>query len=118
MGRSRSAPSHAAPAASSFLEAITTSSAYPRQKSQLFTLGFIGVPRITKRDPVPHHPGPTQQPGTLHRVLAEPVADRVHRRLEPLLARSGRLPEKVELARVALRQSRLHGPERPRRPAQ
>src|SRR5438270_9704424 len=100
MGLSRSAPSHAASAASSLLEAMATSSAYPGQKSQLFEFAFIRVPCITKRDPVPHHPGSPQQPGALHGVLAEPVADRVHRRLEPLLARRNRLAEQVELACV------------------
>src|SRR5256885_146622 len=115
MALSRSAPSHAAPAASSFLEAMAISSAYPGEKSQLFGSAFIGVPCITKRDSVPHHPGPTQQPGALHGVLAEPVADRVHRRLEPLLTRRRGLAEQIELACVALGQSRQPDPQRPHR---
>src|SRR5437868_8782691 len=118
MGLSRSAPSHAAPAASSFLEAMTTSSAYPRQKSWLFSTAFIGMPCISKRDPVPHHPGPTQQPGALYCVLAETIADRIHGRLEPLFARGSRLAEEVELACVDFDHSRQPDAERPNRQPQ
>src|SRR5437773_12526331 len=76
IGRSRSAPSQAAPAASSLLEAMATSCSYFRAKSRLITWTFIGVAYITKRDPVSHHPGPAEQARALHRVIAHQIADR------------------------------------------
>src|SRR5207247_7874619 len=98
IGRSRSAPSQAAPAASSLLEAMATSCSYFRAKSRLITWSFIGVACITKRDPVSHHPGPAEQAQALDRVFAEPIADRIHRPLEPLVAREGRLREQLHRA--------------------
>src|ERR1043166_821620 len=78
MGRSRSAPSQAAPAASSLPEAMVTSWSFP------ILFGVIRVACIPERDPVPDHPGSPQQARTLDRVLAEAVADAVHRCLDPV----------------------------------
>src|SRR6266566_2872402 len=111
IGRWRSAPSQAAPAASSLLEAMPTSCSKSRSKSRLIASGFIRVPRITKRDPVSHHPGPAEQTRALDGVFAEPIADRIHRGLEPLLARTCWFGEKIKLAASALAQPRQADPE-------
>src|SRR5207245_6178284 len=88
IGRSRSAPSQAAPAASSFLEAMVASWPLLVGMSRRISPGFIRVARIPERDAVPHHPGSAQQTRALDGVLAEPVAARVDRSLQPLATRA------------------------------
>src|SRR4029077_4003970 len=112
MVRSRSAPSHAAPAASPLLEAICPSWPPSSENSRFFSLRLIGVSRVTKRNPVPDHPGPPQEARSLHGVLAKAVAKLVHSRLEALVFRRRLGGEEVHLARAALDQARQPHAER------
>ncbi len=53
---------------------------------------------IPERDAVPHHRSAAQEPRSLHRVFAEPVANRVDRGLQPFATRTRRLREEIELS--------------------
>src|SRR4029077_1446451 len=98
IGRSRSAPSHAAPAASS-LEAMAPACARGTRKSRfVFLAALIRVACITKRDPVPDHWSPAEKAGTLHGVLPESIAQRVDAGLQAHLARWCERRKQVELA--------------------
>src|ERR1700694_871824 len=60
---------------------------------------MAGVP---DRDPVPDHAGATEKASPLQGLLAETVADRVHRRFQALAAGSRRIGEEVHLSRISV----------------
>src|SRR5439155_590149 len=77
--------------------------------------GFIRVARIPERDAVPNNPGSAQQTRALDGVLAEPVADRVDRSLQPLATRAHAFREQVELSARAIAERRASDAERSHR---
>jgi hypothetical protein len=60
----------------------------------------VGVAGVAEGDAIPNHWSATQEPRSLHSVLAEAITDRVHGHLQTFAAGSGRPREEIQLAVV------------------